>query len=258
MEIYGLERGRNVICHKSHKYIWKEKIKGKWRYYYKRTKDLLTGVNNPYDNINSRTYDQKKQEIMNTKEWRDITKDPNSEYLRVDANGNKYYDIDQYMVDKKHPVIDALTDYGYNRPINIQQQSAETFVAGLKDYVEMGRRTIENVMTIGVGLLTFKLKNQHGSYDAQKRELKQKINNGIQFVNDLIDTYNTYKSSVPSNTSSTVNDYKSIATQIATDYAKNVSVDDVKNYANNYANNYGIDIDAAANTAVDLWRQYGG
>lgn len=200
-ENFGLERGMRKLADDElmhWKYIKKEKIKGKWRYYYNNAKDYLTGKNNIYDNINSRTYDQKRAEIENTPEWQEIVKNKDPEYTYTDMNGNLAYDIDSYMMNKKHPIVDGLVDFGMGRKITVTKQDKNTILAGVKDYVNMGKRTAMNMMTVGVGLLSIGLKNQQGSYDAKKREIRTKIESGKKIVNDIFDAYNKYSKKVTS------------------------------------------------------------
>lgn len=211
--IFGVARGAdpNMLMHKKdHLYIMKKKINGKWRYYY----DKLKGTNNIYDNIKSSTYEDKKKQIMETQEWKDIVARKDPEYVRTDKDGNTRYMIDDYIMNKKHPIIDGLVDYGMGRKVTITKQNADTVIAGAKDYVKMGINAVNNIMTAGVGLLTIKLKNQQGSYDKQKREIRNKINNGIKAVNDILETYNKI--------SSNPNLVKDPAKQMATNMASNV------------------------------------
>ena len=192
--LYGLERGARRLADDElmhWKYIKKEKKpNGKWKYYYDEVKNFVKGTNNMYDNINSRTYDQKVAEISNTPEWQEIVKNQDPEYVYTDANGKKVYDIDSYMMNKKHPIVDGLVDFGMGRKITVTKQDKNTVLAGVKDYVNMGKRTVMNIMTAGVGLLTMGLKNQQGSYDKKKREIRSKIETGKKVVNDIFDMYN--------------------------------------------------------------------
>ena len=212
-----VELAEDELMHRKHKYIYKEKIKGKWRYYYNKAKDLITGEKNMYDNINPRTYEEKRQQIMESQEWKDIVARRDPEYVRTDANGNDVYMIDDYMMNKKHPIVDGLVDFGMGRNVTITKQSPESIMAGFKDYVKMGKRSIENIMTVGVGLLTINLKNQQGSYEQKKKELRQKIDAGKQVVSDLLDSYSQIKSK---SVSGDISKYASGATNQISDYVK--------------------------------------
>lgn len=169
------------LMHKAHKYIAKKRVNGKWRYYYKPNKW----------EINSKNYKKKVAEISKEKEWQDIVKRNDPEYRYIDNDGNVKYDIDKYMVNKKHPVIDALTDFGYGRKVTVLKQNGETVVAGGKDYAEMGRRTIENILTLGIGILTAKIKNQQGSYDDEKAQLRSDIKTAEKMTKQTLNSYNS-------------------------------------------------------------------
>lgn len=127
--------------------------------------------------VKKKTYKKKKEEIQNTQEWKDIVNNREKEYRRKDSKGNEYYDFDQYLVDKKHPILDALTDFGMGRKISIRKQSPETLVAGVKDYIKMAEDTVQTIAGLSIGLLTAKIKNQQGSYEEQKKKLKKQFNN---------------------------------------------------------------------------------
>lgn len=176
----------DYLMHRHHKYIYRKKVNGKWRYYYKPNKW----------EINSSNYEQKRKEIAKEAEWQDIVKRKDPEYMYTDENGKTQFNIDKYMVNKKHPVIDALTDYGEGRKVTTLKQDSETFVAGAKDYVEMGRRTVENVMTLGVGILTAKIKNQQGSYDKKKAEMRKEAQTASKMAKSTLDNYDKASSSV--------------------------------------------------------------
>lgn len=127
--------------------------------------------------VKKKTYKKKKEEIQNTQEWKDIVNNREKEYRRKDSNGKEYYDFDQYLVDKKHPILDALSDFGMGRKISIRKQSPETLVAGVKDYIKMAEDTVQTIAGLSIGLLTAKIKNQQGSYEEQKKKLKTQFNN---------------------------------------------------------------------------------
>ena len=126
-------------------------------------------------NVNKKNYEKRKEQIQNTDEWKSIAKDKKSEYLRKDSEGKKSLDYDQYLVDKKHPILDALGDIGRGRKVTIQKQNASTLIAGTRDYVKMGQDFVQAVAGVGIGILTFKIKKQQGSYKEQEAALKQTI-----------------------------------------------------------------------------------
>ena len=126
--------------------------------------------------VRKKNYKQKKEEIQNTQEWKDIVKNREKEYRRKDSEGKEYYDFDQYLVDKKHPILDALSDFGMGRKVSTRKQSPETLIAGVKDYIKMAEDTVQFVAGLSIGVLTAKIKNQQGSYEEQKKKLKKQFN----------------------------------------------------------------------------------
>ncbi len=134
--------------------------------------------------VNKKNYNKKKEELQNTQEWKDIVSSKNKEYRRKDSNGKEYYDFDQYLVDKKHPILDALSDFGNGRKISIRKQSPETLMAGVKDYIKMAEDTVQMVAGLSIGLLTAKIKNQQGSYEDEKKALKKQINNAKSLLSN--------------------------------------------------------------------------
>ena len=240
--------------------------------------------------VNKKNYNQKKKEIQNTKEWQDIVKSRDKEYRRTDSKGKEYYDYDQYLVDKKHPVLDALSDFGTGRKISIRKQSAETLVAGVKDYIKMAEDTVQMVAGLSIGLLTAKIKNQQGSYEDEKKQLKKQINNAKNLLssenpqvslaidqiskevknrtssdlaNDLIDVASTVaKDSVDANgrvkkpSQSTINDALDQVSEIAKSKAKTQAerdkIDLAAQKAKEYQNMSKEEIkEDVKNTAID-------
>ena len=137
--------------------------------------------------VNKKNYNEKKKQIQETDEWKQITQDKHSEYRKKDKEGKVYYDYDQYLVDKKHPILDALSDYGHGRKIEVRKQNADTFAAGLKDYVKMAKDTVEAVATVSVGLLTLKIKNQQGSLEDEKKQFKKDLDKAKEAANTAVD-----------------------------------------------------------------------
>lgn len=137
--------------------------------------------------VDKKNYKEKKKQIQETDEWKQITQDKNSEYRKKDKEGKVYYDYDQYLVDKKHPILDMLSDYGHGRKIEIRKQNADTFAAGLKDYAQMAKDTVEAVATASVGLLTLKIQNQQGSLEDEKKQFKKDLEKAKEAANTAID-----------------------------------------------------------------------
>lgn len=128
----------------------------------KRALDFVKGEG-VYD-THSGNYDRKKAEIMKTKEWRDIVKRKDPEYTRYNQKTGKLeYDFDKYLMNKKHPMMDALYDLDAGRKISLLDQNAETFLAGAKDYIRMGIKSAQFMLQVGVGFLTYRLKKTQGT-----------------------------------------------------------------------------------------------
>ena len=176
-------------------------IKAKFDNAVNDVKKALSKKDNQYY-VTKRNYEKKKEQIQETDEWKQITQDKNSEYRKKDKEGKVYYDYDQYLVDKKHPILDALSDSGHGRKIEIRKQSAETFVAGVRDYVKMAKDAVQAVAGISVGLLNFKIKNQQGSYEDEKKEFKEKaskVKDALETTTEVVNTLSKYVSKETSN-----------------------------------------------------------
>lgn len=212
------------------KYVKKEKVNGKWKYWYdwdsvkadattkatenasksidktlevanKASKGLDTLVNkakgvinklyddpnNMYD-VTSASYNQKKAKIEQTDEWKDIVKRGDSEYVKKNADGSTSYLIDDYIVKKKHPVLDVMSDIISGRKVGINEITKESTVAGLKDHAISYIRT--GMMAAGVlsTFLTEKFKLQQGSYDDEIRELTRTAEQGADYVKNIVDS----------------------------------------------------------------------
>ena len=136
---------------------------------------------NIYD-VNKKNYKEKREKIQNTDEWKEIIKDEKSEYHKTDSEGNEYYDYDQYLVDKKHPVLDAVSDYLHGREIKVRDQNADTFVAGVKDYIGMAIDTAKLAGNIAITVMDVRFKNQQGSYEETKQDLKERASNAKELA----------------------------------------------------------------------------
>ena len=193
---------------KHYKYIDKYKSKkGNWVYVYaknlknnvKKTvngKQFKENINKSYDNIikkykeltkdnmyvtNSKTYKNKINQISKTKEWQDIIKRNDPEYVTKDENGNKVYKIDDYLLKKKHPILDVIDDMANGRNISFNEITTKSIIAGANDYIESG---LQYVGVFSKALAT-KFKFSQGSYENDK-ELQNTVDSGKLFVNSLM------------------------------------------------------------------------
>lgn len=115
---------------------------------------------------NDYNYDKKVAQIKNTKEWKDIVRRKDPEYVYKNKNGETVYDIDSYMVNKKHPVLDAMNDIVSGRNVSINKVEKESAIAGAADY----GKTYVTMAAIGTKFLLEKFKFSQGSYKDEKQQ----------------------------------------------------------------------------------------
>lgn len=141
-------------------------------------------ANNIYD-VTRASYSKKLNEIKNTKEWQDIVTKQDSEYVKKNSDGTTTYLIDDYLVDKKHPVLDAIGDIMAGREVSVHEITKDSVVAGLKDYATTG---LELGM-MGIGFLSNGLQNKfklsQGSYDDTINALESTINTGANYLENI-------------------------------------------------------------------------
>lgn len=202
---------------KAHKYIDKYKSKlGNWVYVYKEKaknavkaapKKITSTLNKAYNKFNETydktfknnvyttnqwNYDSKVEKVKRTKEWQDIVKSKNPEYVKKDKNGNYVYDIDSYMVKKKHPVIDIIDDMINNRPLSINDMSVDTILAGADDYLQAGMAYVG----VRAKALETAFKYRQGSYKDEQASIEDTIRNGAKLVNKLAEAYDENEDSI--------------------------------------------------------------
>ena len=195
---------------KVHKYIDKFKNKvGDWVYVYKdKAKKALksapkkisefankaynkasevydkTVKNNIYA-MNQWNYDKKVNKVKQTKEWQDIVRRKDPEYVKKDKNGNTVYDIDGYILKKKHPVLDIIDDVYNGRDISINDISLDTIIAGADDYIQAGMAYIG----LRAKALETGFKYRQGTYNDEQIDIENTIMNGAKLVNQLSKAY---------------------------------------------------------------------
>ena len=212
------------------KYVKKQKVNGKWRYWYdwdsakvdaktaatakadKAASVVLDDVNeaakginslvdkakavinklyddpnNKYD-LNSGSYAKKIEQVKETKEWKDIVARKDPEYVKTNEDGSTTYKIDEYVVKKKHPELDIISDIVSGRKVDINEITKDSVVAGIKDYAIGSIRG--GMLAIGVvsTVLTEKFKLQQGSYDDEIAQLTKTAERGADYVKTTIDT----------------------------------------------------------------------
>lgn len=202
---------------KAHKYIDKYKSKvGNWVYVYKEKaknaikaapKKITSTLNKAYDKFNETydktfknnlyttnqwNYESKVEKVKKTKEWQDIVKSKNPEYVKKDKNGNYVYDIDSYLVKKKHPIIDIVDDMINNRPLSINDVSIDTILAGADDYLQAGMAYVG----VRAKALETAFKYRQGSYKDEQASIEDTIRNGAKLVNKLAEAYDENEDSI--------------------------------------------------------------
>lgn len=204
------------------KYVKRERVNGKWRYWYddqkskvttktakvadKTTDTLLKTANNipkkanlvvneakkaldkAYDDpdniydITPKSYEEKIAKVKETPEWKGIVARSDPEYVKKTADGETKYLIDEYVVDKKHPVLDAVSDIAEGRDITVNEITKDTTVAGLKEQA-FGAISMGILATNAVAkLLTEKFKLQQGTYNEKIAQLTDVANAGAEYV----------------------------------------------------------------------------
>lgn len=146
--------------------------------------------NNKYD-VNSGNYNKKMAQIKETKEWKDIVARSDPEYVKKNEDGTVSYNIDKYLVDKKHPLLDVIGDVAAGRNVDINEITKESSVAGLKDwafgYLHTGALAVGVLSTV----LTEKFKLSQGSYDDDIKRLTKIINEGTDYTKAILDDAKT-------------------------------------------------------------------
>lgn len=166
---------------------------------YKKVESTLdkTFANNKYS-MNQWNYDRKVKEVEKEPEWQEIKAKKNPEYCKkvTDENGNQTwkYDIDGYIMKKKHPVLDMMDDVINGRDLSINEIGLDTLLAGAEDYLQAGIAYVGLRATI----LSTLIKYKQGSYGDQQEQLEQTIQNGAKVVNELATSYDENKDSIDS------------------------------------------------------------
>ena len=177
-----------------------------------KVKDLFTDKN--LYNVTPSNYTAKKAAIQKTKEWKDITNDKNSEYLVKKSDGSTYYDFDQYLVDKKHPVLKAVRDVFNGKKVSLSKQNAKTLVAGAKDYIRVAENAANLAGEVSYAIVQAQLKNSQGSYEQQKKDITKAINNTANAVDSASKAINKATESANSSANNVNNSASDITNQV--------------------------------------------
>lgn len=175
---------------RKHKYISKEQTAaGGINYIYKKAEKVYDDLTKDNELItNNYNYAKNIEQIKNSDEWKDIVKRKDPEYVTKDKNGNTVYKIDDYLVKKKHPVIDALDDLANGRPASFNKITKKSVVAGSNDYL----KSYIQMLGIASMALTEKFKVSQGSYSDKQKQMNDTVQQGQSFLNSLLKTYDLY------------------------------------------------------------------
>jgi hypothetical protein len=201
LEHWGLKKGAQK---KDHKYVARIELpNGKYRYFYtlgeyaaylkdkaierlknfnknkeeliaKKVNEGVKKVETTYNKIDKENkyltddynYDKKIAKVKKTKEWQDIVKRKDPEYVYKNKKGETVYDVDSYLAKKKHPALDIADDVIMGRPVKINKIENEALVAGAADY----GKTYITMAAIGTKFLLEKFKFSQGSYKDKKQQ----------------------------------------------------------------------------------------
>lgn len=202
----------------------------------KTIKDVNKQVSEYFDkniyDTNASNIDAKKAKIMKTKEWQDIVKREDPEYVKKNADGTKTYLIDDYMVKKKHVGLDIIDDIGNGRDITINKLEKDSLLAGAKDYVDTA------VIMVGVvsKALVTKFKFSQGSYGNSAEaaaKAYQVLTDGEKYAEYALDTsnvlYDSLKTAVDELPNATdTGDLDKLAMKTLTDIKNNVDSEAVE------------------------------
>lgn len=133
-------------------------------------------------NITKNSYEEKIEKVKQTDEWKKIVASNDPEYVKTKSDGSKQYLIDEYVVKKKHPVLDIISDVSEGREITLNEITRESTVAGLKENAFSTITT--GIMAAGIAakVLTEKFKLKQGSYSDEIDAFMNTVNSGSSYV----------------------------------------------------------------------------
>ncbi len=178
-------------------YVYADKVKQDFKKAQTKTMNTLNKAYNKATDVYNKTfnknlyttdkwnYDTKIKKVEQTKEWQDIIKSKNPEYMKKNKDGTITYNIDDYLMKKKHPVLDVIDDVINGRPLTTNEITVDSIVAGADDYVQFGLAYVG----IRAKILSEGFKYRQGSYKDEEQELSGTIEQGSKLVKDLVKTY---------------------------------------------------------------------
>lgn len=234
----SIKNGQKVVSDMIDK--TKESIKKDAEKTIKDTVKKVDAVYNNPDNIydtNMYNYDKKIKEIEKSKEWQDIVKREDPEYVKTNEDGTKEYLIDDYLVKKKHPELDIISDLGFGRKVTVNKVTAESFVAGAKDYITSAQHLI-GLYSIA---LTEKFKLSQGSYNEEVKTATKKVKDAQRALTtetnskytSAVDAYNK-ANNVYNQATSTANKALDTASRVTNDVSSSDELDTLINAGADY------------------------
>lgn len=170
----------------------------------KQGQTLIGSFLNDEDNkyvVNSANYKRKLETVKETDEWKAIVARKDPEYVRQNKDGSTSYLIDDYLVDKKHPVLDVLGDIAAGRKVDTNEITMESSIAGLKDYATKAINTGMLSLGLVTTYMTESFKLSQGSYDDKIDQLSETVERGAAYVDQLSKKANNVRSSASYNIS---------------------------------------------------------
>lgn len=185
--------------------------------------DLFTDPDNMYY-MNKTNYHEKMAKVKESAEWKEIVASNDPEYVKKNADGTTTYLIDDYVVKKKHPVLDIASDIAAGRKADINAITKESTVAAIRDYgvaaVNMG------MLATGIvaKALTEKFKFQQGTYEDDIQSLTSTINQGVDYAKEITDEAPTVSRNTVEQTADMIKVVKTVDSKTnATDTIKSIN-----------------------------------
>ena len=261
---WGLKKGAQK---KDHKYVARVELSnGKYRYFYTlaeyaaylkdSVKNKLSNLNKNKEEImadkvnkgvkqveraynkldkenkymtNDANYDKKIAQVKNTKEWKDIVKRKDPEYVYKNKNGETVYDVDSYLAKKKHPVLDAADDIVSGRDVSINKLDKEALTAGAADY----GKTYITMAAIGTKFLLEKFKFSQGSYKDEKQQAVDYYNDNKEKIVQNAATASAMLSD--DNTRKLISDGEKVVNSALKEYGNSQTVQNLSSIKDNYS-----------------------
>lgn len=174
-------------------------------------------------NSNKWNYENQKQRVTDTKEWKDIVRNKDPEYTYRDSEGKTKYNYDQYLLNKKHPILDVAQDWMMGRKASINKVTPQSLAAGLKDYHTMAVNTVNNILTVGGGITIAMLMNNQGSFEEKKQEVRKSVKETGEAAEAAVELITTYNEA--NNTIDTLNKARDSLSKQATSWEENGKLD---------------------------------